>query len=1188
MKIQGMFKDNIDRRINGVVKVDQDESSVLVQEVSEYVVTKELKKHFITFFDNYVKAFEENTADTGVWISGFFGSGKSHFLKMLSYLLENKEIQGVKTVERFREKFDDPASFMAVDRAARGQNDTILFNIDVEGPSNKDKTAVLRVFVKMFYKYLGYYGENLKVAKLEQYIAKKGKTEQFRRVFEEINGAPWLESRDTYNFFEDDMVAVLREVLGMSEQAARNWFNGSEDVETSIAQLAAEIKEYVESQPPDFRLLFMIDEVGQYVGGDTDLLLNLQSLVEKIGSECHGQVWVVCTGQEAIDEIIKARENEFSRIQARFHTRLSLSSSSADEVIQKRILLKTDEAERSLEQLYNANDSVLRNLFSFSNAVRDIKGYSDASEFAGDFPFVPYQFILLQKVFAEIRKHGNSGKHLSGGERSMLSGFQEAAQKIEDKDEYALAPFYLFYDTVHGFLDSSIQRVIVRCERAAAAGSGIEPQDADVLKLLYLVRYLDDVKATLDNIVILMADDIRMDKINKREEVQGSLERLLGQNYIGCTGEIYNFLTDEEQDVQREIKNTPVSAADIADTINKIIFGDIYDKSKVRCSEGEGRYDFAFSRQIDGQFFGTQNADLKLRILTAAADPGDKDDMYLAAESSGKAVAVLAERPYYDYLENAMKIRRYVRQRNVKELPESLQSIIRGQQLKADRFEKLASEELAKAIVEARFYVNGDRLEIRNGDAKSKLEQALEYLAGSMYSKLSLIAKFAESDEDIGRILKGEEAYLKGLEPNRGAADEIEKHLEICFKQKRPVTMSDLLEKFQGIPFGWKDIDIAAVTAMLIKEQKVTVKYGGAAVRSDDPQLPELLRKKNRIAGTSICRRQTVAAEAIRSARAFLRDFFHEMDVPEDEDGLVRHIATKFDEELERCRKLEGRCAGNRYPGQKEIGRAVGAVNNVLSQKNDNTALIQRLLACQDELCDARDGLQEVEDFFRTRAGLFDQAVQYARVLSSDGEYIAKDADAGQALEQIRRITHVEADGSFRYDRIPELHGLMDRLKASHGRMLEHKRGELSEIVRQCLDDLKAKAGDNPDAEALCGEAAAYFAGKEEQISSCAALTLLDGLAQQIWKYKDGAEKRIQTALQPQARTAAGQPAELPAAEDGASAAPREESVRSVYRQNVFPAGTLRSEGEIDAYVESVRDKLKTLLRDSGSGIEIR
>ena len=118
----------------------------------------------------------------------------------------------------------------------------------------------------------------------------------------------------------------------------------------------------------------MVDEVGQYVGTDTDMLLNLQSLVEKIGSECGGKVWVVCTGQEAIDEIIKVRADEFSRIQARFKTRLSLSSSSVDEVIQKRILKKNNEAESKLEAVYEKNDSVLRNLFSFTDSILDIKG----------------------------------------------------------------------------------------------------------------------------------------------------------------------------------------------------------------------------------------------------------------------------------------------------------------------------------------------------------------------------------------------------------------------------------------------------------------------------------------------------------------------------------------------------------------------------------------------------------------------------------------------------------------------------------------------------------------------------------------------------------------------------------------------------------------------------------------------
>ena len=1174
MRIQSMFKDDINRKINGVVKVDQDESSVLVQELNEYVITRELKKHFITFFNNYIESFNETTADIGVWISGFFGSGKSHFLKMLSYLLENKEVQGVKTVERFRAKFaDDPATFMLIDRATKGRTDTILFNIDIEGSINKDKTAVLRVFAKMFYNYLGFYGENLKVAKLEQFIAKKGKTEEFRRVFEEKNGASWLESRDAYAFFEDDIVATLQEVLGMSEQAASNWFNGTETVETSIAQLVSEIKEYVDAQPRDFRLLFMIDEVGQYVGGDTDLLINLQSLVEKIGSECGGKVWVVCTGQEAIDEIIKARENEFSRIQARFKTRLSLSSSSADEVIQKRILLKTDEAEHDLEQLYAANDSVLRNLFSFTDAILDIKGYTGAGEFAKNFPFVPYQFILMQKVFAEIRKHGNSGKHLSGGERSMLSGFQEAAQKIEDKDEYALAPFYLFYDTVHTFLDSSIRRVIERCERAAIDGNGIEPQDVDVLKLLYLVRYVDDVKANLDNIVILMADDIRLDKITMREQVRGSLDRLMSQNYIGRSGDTYNFLTDEEQDIQREIKNTPVATADIVGRIAQMIFADIYTTKKFRY----GKYDFAFDQMVDGQAVGALTGGMMLRVLTVATDPTEKNELRLMVESAGRAVVVLAENPYYESLESAMKIRKYVKQRNVAQLPKSVQDIIRDQQDEAGKYELTAAENLKKAIAEAEFYVDGEHIEIKGGDAKSKIDQALEYLVAHVYSDLGLITKFAETDADIYKILHGEEICLPGAEPNRDAAAKVEKYLEIQFNQNLPTTMSDLQDRFQKKPYGWREIDIAAVVAMLIYDQKVTIKYGGATIQPSDPKLPDMLRKKSEIGKTAISKRQVVSIQKIREVRDFLRDFFDEMDVPEDEDGLISHIVEKFNGELDHYTKLDARYDGHKYPDQGKVKQAIALVKDILSQQKDNTALIQRVIDREDTLYDMRDELQEVEEFFKTRVTLFDAAVQYEQDLSVDRDYIAKDDEAHQALNQIRLITMMPTGGKFRYDRIPELNDLMAKVKASHGKMLDAKREELLEIVRQCMEEIHTLAGDNSAARNISNTADNYFTQQKQKIASYQALALLDGLVPPIWQYKDDTVSRIESIVNPPVKSSFG-----PSSSGGSSTttpAPKKEVIKAIHRQAMFPAKTLKSEEEIDAYVEKIRTNMKQLLK---------
>ena len=225
-----------------------------------------------------------------------------------------------------------------------------------------------------------------------------------------------------------------------------------------------------------------------------------------------------------------------------------MSSSSVDEVIKKRILAKTDNAANMLAINYNKNNAVLKNLFTFHDAVLDLKGYTSEYDFIETYPFVPYQFRLMQNVLAQIRKHGNSGKHLSGGERSMLSGFQEAAQAIEDKDENALVPFSLFYNTVHTFLESTIRRVIDRCQTAADNCDGIEQYDVSVLKLLYLIRYVDDIKSNVDNITTLMVDDIRADKINMRKSIQESLDRLVSQNYVARNSDSYTFLTDDEQE----------------------------------------------------------------------------------------------------------------------------------------------------------------------------------------------------------------------------------------------------------------------------------------------------------------------------------------------------------------------------------------------------------------------------------------------------------------------------------------------------------------------------------------------------------------------------------------------------------------------------------------------------------------
>ena len=1179
MFIQDMFREDINRKINGVIKVDQDAENVIEQEIREYVITKELKKHFISLFNYYASSFDEPTADVGIWISGFFGSGKSHFLKMLSYILENREVNGVKTVERFREKFeDDPATYMLIDKATKAETKTILFNIDIEGALKKDDTAVLRVIAKVFYNHLGFYGDDLKVSMLEKYVAQCGKTEEFRRIFEHHKGKPWIEQRKAYAFNGKAVVSTLMEVLDMSEADAQAWLKDKSEVNYSIAQLVDDIKEYVNSKPANFRLLFMIDEVGQYIGENTSLLLNLQSIVEKLGSECQGKVWIMCTGQEAIDDIIKVRANEFSRIQARFKTRLSLTSSSVDEVIQKRILRKTESAENMLVSLYHNNDSVLRNLFTFSNSTLDIKGFSGPQSFYIDFPFIPYQFIIMQKVFAEIRKHGNAGKHFSGGERSMLSGFQEAAQALcqANKDEYALVPFYLFYDTVHTFLDGAIRRVIERCQNAADAGDGIESYDVRVLKLLYLIRYVDDIRSSLDNIVILMADDIRTDKITLREKIQKSLDRLLSQNYIGHSGDCYNFLTDDEQDIQKEIRNTPVDTASIVERISQIIFGDIYQTKKFRY---HNKYDFDFDKRVDN--IGSVTDNMALHFLTDATDKSQKSDIQLMVESKKQAIVVLDEQYGYDCyeaLEHALKIRKFTKQRNVAQLPKPIQDIIKSQNDDANNYELAATEALKKSIDNARFFIDGERQTVKGCDSKAKLDQALDYLVTHVYSDLDLMDTTYESDKDIAEILNGHIQHdLNGNIPNVAAAAKIEEFLNMQDMRKMPTSMNDIQSRYQSIPYGWREIDIAAVVAQLIHAQRVTVKYAGQTIKPDHKELINYLRKKTEIAKTKIEKRQNVTASKLKQVKAFLREYLDVMDVPEDEDGLVNFIVAQFETQRNHYSELLQRYTTHPYPDKEIVKRSVLLVTDILEKQNDNITLITAILNASDDLLDNKEDMQNVESFFKNQVQVFDAAVTLLNQLRDEHDYLDKDEAICSALAQIQQIT--DEQQKFNYRRIPELNEWMRKVTEGHNQLLIAKREELNDLIAQCLKAIHEVAAQMPIVKKISDDADIFYSEKKQRVNTLESLALLDALKPLLIDQKDVYDSQIEYLVNPKP--------ELPMSthdkkenKDAETSCKAKAVYRSYARQVIFPTAKLNNEDDIEDYIDKVRSKLLARLKD--------
>ena len=237
--------------------------------------------------------------------------------------------------------------FGDIKRAVVANTDVILFNIDSKADhgSGTGRDLILRVFLKVLNELQGYSGDHPHIAHMERYLESKGKLKAFHAAYEKHTGLNWVKERDAYQFNRDEVVKALSETLGQSQAAAEKWIDGAEDnFSMSVENFCKWVKEYLDSKGPQHRIVFLVDEVGQFIGTDSHLMLNLQTITEELGTICRRRAWVVVTSQEDMDTVLgdmsKTKKQDFSKIQGRFFPPLSLSSANVDEVIQSRLLAK--------------------------------------------------------------------------------------------------------------------------------------------------------------------------------------------------------------------------------------------------------------------------------------------------------------------------------------------------------------------------------------------------------------------------------------------------------------------------------------------------------------------------------------------------------------------------------------------------------------------------------------------------------------------------------------------------------------------------------------------------------------------------------------------------------------------------------------------------------------------------------
>jgi len=1051
MKINEMFKKNIGRPIQGVVKIGQDSTDMITSELDEYVVTKELNRHFYKFFEGYRKGTQKRTDKMGVWISGFFGSGKSHFLKILSYLLGSCEYDGKKAIDFFEGKITDNSVMADLQVAANTSADVILFNIDAEADSDSktNKDPIVKVFMKVFNKIQGFCGSMPWIADLERQMVKDGSYDAFRTHFKEISGSEWENAREDFYFEQDNIVKALSESTRMSADAALAWYNKAEEqYSLDINSFSRRVREYIEAKEKQTGkkqfVIFLCDEVGQYVGSSTALMLNLQNIVEGLGSECGGQAWVICTGQEDIDSLTNVNRDAFSKIIGRFDTRLSLSSANVDEVIKKRLLAKTDTATDRLRLVYNDKAAILKNLITFSQDTPEKRLYDNADDFADIYPFIPYQFNLLQAVFNGIRTHGASGKHLSEGERSLLNAFQEAAMQYANFDDGILIPFDAFYRTVETFLDHNIRKVILDAEDSAARGGALQAYDVEVLKVLFMVKYISNVlPANLENITTIMLQNIDQDKIEAKKKVDESLRRLESQKLIIKNGDQFIFLTNEEQDINREIREIRIDQSEIIDKAGGEIFSVLFGiNKKFRYND---RHDFGFNTIIDDRPLGAQKEEIGLRVITPYYAHGGADDMEmktLSIRERNVIVALPSDTGFLDEMEQSLQIETFIRRNSGRTASDTIEDIkttkIREGKQRASRCRDLVVEALKKAV----FYVNGNRLDIKEKQPEQRINDAFRTLVESIYTKQNYIATPYLTADSLREILtaKDNQIKLEGIEevvPNHLALTEMLEVIERSHIINLSTTMRSLSEQFGKIPYGWKDMDIAGIILTLFKKQKIRFELNGENLATNDLNVINYITKREYIDRLVVKWRDIVNPALLTNAKDIAKDVFGRSAVPSDEDGLMRRIKDFAVAELtgnsDSIKDLLHEYTSFRYPGKTVLETGKKLLEQIEKTK-DIKAFYDLLQSEKEALLDYEEDVQDVKKFFKNQRTIFDSALKMLDIYEGNRSYVL-DPETIKLIEAIEKITKLQSP----YSEIHKLPELIEQFKNRFAQLLENE-----------------------------------------------------------------------------------------------------------------------------------------------------
>ena len=842
MKFKELYSKGLDRKVNPAVSASDLSEDTVMTEIVEYVFTEEI---VINLYDILVNIRQNQGSHVGIWINGYFGTGKSHFLKYVSYCLNAhySEMAFMRLEEAIEEimrnsngmtKLDDHGVSLSEIQALKKWYSTqadvqmVMFNIgDVHDANANQAQAFTTIFWNQFNAQRGYNSFNLALAQyLEKALDDDGKFGEFKDYLKS-KGYDW--ERNISRFAAGRLDLALQMAKEVDPTLATDVIRTkilNNDINVSVESFAAEMKEYIDAKHNrNFRLLFFVDEVSQFIGEHRDLLLQLQSLVKRLEEVCESRVWIACTAQQTLEEVVSHvggsttnPEDEVGKILGRFEVRASLQGTSPEYITQKRILDKKGEAEVMLADMYAKDKAKLDAQFVLPSTY---KTYRDKDNFVAYYPFVPYQFQLIKKVLDSFETMNYVDKQVKGNERSLINITYSIARETQDMEVGEFIPFDKFFGAmVQGSMQHLGQRAFENARQALDVIED-EKKQAFYRRVVYILFMICNLKeedkqqfsATIDNVVTLLMSKVDASKAAIKQEVSAVLAYLIDKAVIrkvktDAGSEIYEFFTEEESKVAQIIKNQQVDSNTYSDELRNIFFAHFGNPSN---KEQFATRSFTVGISIDGRNYLSNNADIQVDFVTTAST--DNPDQYAFSLNNSPQGTHLVFFLYPLFKENQelranflyyCRVQRFAQEPAISEERQRTKEIFK--QRAKELYEKEIKPQFQQMLDTCPVISCANALSTSETGTARKAERYKTLLARHM-EMLYPFAKLADNREVPRTNPELSAKILRPIDPGllvtpTAAEEKVKNWLD---RQPHDVTVADALRQFARVPYGWSD-----------------------------------------------------------------------------------------------------------------------------------------------------------------------------------------------------------------------------------------------------------------------------------------------------------------------------------------------------------------------------------------------